>query len=135
VSDEIEISEERIRRFAEEGGLEATAVDHFLNTPCYSLQMQNLDSEVLLAMVGDLTACGLVVSCEQTEPAKFSLHAWVPSDLAQGIVAKISAAYKAVGKESPYEHYDFQGMDDAMEGRGYIKAMLIGAAGEGQDIS
>lgn len=127
----IEISPERIRRFALDGGLSEAAATHFLDNQCHMLIMRNLAAVVAQEVLPDIMSVGLVVSVDLNESeGTLMLTAWVPFDHGKPVMDRIREAYQANGLTCPYEHYDLDNMDSAMVGRDYIRAMLTGYAQE-----
>ena len=126
-----EISRERIRQFALDGGLTDEAADHFLDSQCHVLMMRNIAAVVVQEVIPNIMSVGLVVGCDLgKEDGTMMLTAWVPFDQSKPMLDLIREIYKAKGLSCPYEHYDLDNMDTAMVGRDYIRAMLIGYARE-----
>lgn len=132
----IEISDERLRRFALDGGLSGEAATHFLNSQCHVLIVRNLAAAVAQEVGSDIMSVGLVVGVGHGDaPGTVMLVAWVPFDHGKPVVDRIREIYQVNGLVCPYEHYDLDKMDSALVGRDYIRTMLTRAAQEGQDIS
>lgn len=137
MGDAIEFSEERILRFATDGGLSTEQAQSFLDNKCYSLQLMNIPAQVIGMCMEEkaFKGCLLVGVQDGTTPASMNVQVWMPAANAADVMKVIKEAFELLGLENPYELQELEKMDSAMNGRGYITAMLQGAMSEGQDVS
>lgn len=128
MGDKPEITPERIRQFALDGGLSEEAVSHFLDSKCHMLLARNLPAPVVQDILPYITEVGLVVGFQESPENPGSLHlgAWLPFDHAPKILADIRELHKRHGIECPHELQDFESQDSSMCGKDYIRAMLLG---------
>jgi len=132
-----DISEERLRQFVADGGIPEEDLTGFLDEPCHSMTLQNMDAQVLMDMLngGKLYGKGVVVGVKDNGNGTMNLLMWVSKLNSMDMLATIKQSYQDREMENPYELLDLEQMDKAISGREMVRAMLTGAAREGQDIS
>jgi hypothetical protein len=131
-----EISEERIRQFATDGGMPEENVTTFLDSRCYTMILI-LHGEVVKTLIQetDLMQKALVV---EVAPAKAEKHVrlviWSPAPYQESALSSVRAALQKHGEPKPTEALDLDQMDKALTGREYIRARLEAAWSAGHQI-
>ncbi len=130
-----EITEERIREFAEAGGLNPEEVDTFLDSKCFLLQLK-IPGLVAMDLVQGkkLTSKTCVVSCVSGGDGNIIIALWLPEPHKDWMMGEILQGFKAHEMEPPHQLFELEKMDRAMPGRDYIRSLLIGAARAGMEI-
>lgn len=136
--EQVDIPEERIERFVQQGGMKGENLKNFLDKKCYSLTALSMDPEIFFSLLfkgNILFKKALCISCKRNIGNLLDVELWVSEPYSLEVVKEIREAYKKKNLTPPFEGFDFQSMDKSKTGREVIKERLILAHKAGLDIS